>query len=267
MPPLMRWVIGDIHGMLRPLQALTDEVRRRDSSPRFLFTGDYVNRGPDSCRVIEFLLSLPAGSARFCRGNHDDILDLILNHKSYASGTDPLPVFAWFIAHGLDRTLHSYGIDEALIEHTARKPTPARLVDLVETIPPEHRAFFRNLPLVIEEPDIFVIHARWNSDESDTHPDLLTPIMQSAKMKHRVLWERFSDAELRREKHWTRRGFFGHTPVLNYEVTEENVPIVSKKSVLLDTGVALNRNGRLSAFCVETDQIVQVDHFSELLNR
>ena len=84
-------------------------------------------------------------------------------------------------------------------------------------------------------------------------------------MKHRVLWERFSDAELRREKHWTRRGFFGHTPVLNYEVTEENVPIVSKKAVLLDTGLALNRNGRLTAFCVETDQVIQVDHFSELV--
>lgn len=261
----MRWIIGDIHGMLRPLRVLLDEIRKRDSEPRFFFTGDYVNRGPESRGVVDFLLSLPAGTARFCRGNHDDILDLILNNASFASGADPVPVFAWFMAHGLDRTLHSYGIDEALVEHTARKPTPARLVDLVETIPQEHRTFFRNLPLVLEEPDLFVIHARWDSDESDTNPDLITPIMLGAKMKHRVLWERYSDAELRRQKIWTRRGFFGHTPVLNYEVAEENVPIVTPKAVLLDTGVALNRNGRLSAFCAETDQIIQVDHFSELV--
>ena len=261
----MRWIIGDIHGMLRPLRVLLDEIRKRDSEPRFFFAGDYVNRGPESRGVVDFLLSLPAGTARFCRGNHDDILDLILNNASFASGADPVPVFAWFMAHGLDRTLHSYGIDEALIEHTSRKPTPARLVDLVETIPQAHRTFFRNLPLVLEEPDIFVIHARWDSDESDVNPDLISPIMIGPKMKHRVLWERYSDAELRRQKVWKRRGFFGHTPVLNYEVAEENVPIVTPKAVLLDTGVALNRNGRLSAFCAETDQIIQVDHFSELV--
>src|SRR4051794_13360276 len=38
----MRWVIGDIHGMLRPLAALLDEVRRDDRSPEFHFVGDYV---------------------------------------------------------------------------------------------------------------------------------------------------------------------------------------------------------------------------------
>ena len=44
----MRWVVGDIHGMLRPLRALVDAVTQRDAAARLLFVGDYVNRGPDS---------------------------------------------------------------------------------------------------------------------------------------------------------------------------------------------------------------------------
>ncbi|MEZ0265596.1 MAG: metallophosphoesterase, partial [Phycisphaerae bacterium] len=44
----MRWIIGDVHGMLRPLETLLAEVRRVDSKARFYFVGDYVNRGPSS---------------------------------------------------------------------------------------------------------------------------------------------------------------------------------------------------------------------------
>src|SRR3954471_16501545 len=120
----MRWVIGDIHGMLKPLEMLLAEVQRRDADAHYYFVGDYVNRGPESRGVVDLLLSLPDGRARFCRGNHDDIFDLILNGKSYASGTDPVPVYAWFLAHGLDRTLVSYGLDQAMIEHVQHRPSP-----------------------------------------------------------------------------------------------------------------------------------------------
>ena len=263
----MRWVIGDIHGMLRPLKVLYRAVRERDPDARFLFVGDYVNRGPESRGVVEFLLSLPEDSARFCRGNHDDIFDLILNGKSFASGNDPVPVFAWFMAHGLDRTLLSYGIDESAIEHVWRRPSPQRLADLVEPVPAAHRTFFRHLPLVLEEADLFVIHAKWNTEESDVHPDLHTPIGQNVKIKHRVLWDRFSDAELARPKHWHRRGFFGHTPVINYSDTDVNAPIVTPKAVLLDTGVALSQIGRLTAFCADSDEYLQTDHFGELVSQ
>src|SRR5258707_772442 len=82
-----------------------------------------------------------------------------------------------------------------MINHVARRPSHARVVDLVESIPQDHRTFFRHLPLVIEEHDLFVIHARWSPEDSDAHPDLAAPIAQNPKLKHRVLWERFSDEE------------------------------------------------------------------------
>src|SRR2546421_9431211 len=99
----MRWVIGDVHGMLRPLRALVSEIETRDSSlPEFWFVGDYVNRGPESRGVIDFLLGLKR--ARFCRGNHDDVLDMILNGESYCQHPDaqnPVAAFMWFIHFGL----------------------------------------------------------------------------------------------------------------------------------------------------------------------
>src|SRR5689334_9048663 len=116
----MRWVVGDIHGMLRPLRALVDEIYRRDAAPRLLFVGDYVNRGPDSRGVIDLLLSLP--DAGFVRGNHDDVFDLVLHGSCYdthGSAPDAGSAFAWFVNHGLDNTLTSYGADYAVVLKTA----------------------------------------------------------------------------------------------------------------------------------------------------
>lgn len=262
----MRWVIGDIHGMYRPLARLLDALDARDPDATFVFVGDYVNRGPDSREVVQLLVQLPPGKAMFCRGNHDDILDLILNHTSFASGADPLPAFAWFMAHGLDKTLVSYGIDLEMIEFCEAHPSPKRLMDLVAPVPHSHRNFFRNLPLALEFEDIFIIHAKWHTDDADGSPSVLLSVMQERRLQKRSLWERFSDAELMREKHWRRRGFFGHTPVINYEIGEDDMPIVANGCVLVDTGVALSKTGRLSAFCVETGEVIQTTHFGELLS-
>src|SRR5579884_585200 len=97
----MRWIVGDIHGMLRPLDALVTAVGSRDPGAHLIFVGDYVNRGPDSRRVIDLLLTLPR--ATFLRGNHDDVFDLILHGDCYMchpDGPNPVAAFAWFMQHG-----------------------------------------------------------------------------------------------------------------------------------------------------------------------
>lgn len=259
----VRWIIGDIHGMLRPLRVLVQAVMQLDPTAQFLFVGDYVNRGPDSRGVVDFLLQMP--NARFCRGNHDDIFDLLLNGHSHAAGVDPIPVFSWFMAHGLDRTLHSYGLDDAMLQNVARKPTHAKLTELVAEVPETHRRFFRTLPLAIEEPDIFVMHAKWDAEDLDDRPDVLSRVIRDPRMLHKVLWERYSVEELIRKKSWKRRGYFGHTPVANYDLGHDAEPIFQSGIVLLDTAVALGTWGRLTAVCAENDQYLQVDHFGNLL--
>ncbi len=56
----MRWVIGDVHGMLVPLEGLLQAIEPRDAAARFFFVGDYVNRGPNLRGVIDRLLALAA---------------------------------------------------------------------------------------------------------------------------------------------------------------------------------------------------------------
>jgi Calcineurin-like phosphoesterase len=265
----MRWVVGDIHGMLRPLRALVDEVSRRDPARRLLFVGDYVNRGPDSRGVVDFLLGLPGAS--FVRGNHDDVFDLVLHGTCYDPDTsvpDAASAFAWFMNHGLATTFTSYGVDYSLLEEAARRPTPQKIARVAAAVPDTHRQFFRSLPPVIEEPDVFVAHALWRPDDPDDRPDLISRLDVVRRLRHQVLWGRYSDADVLRPKRWKRVGYFGHTPVETFGLAlhgGRNVPIRGKQIVLLDTAAALTGGGRLTAVCVESGEVVQADRGGALV--
>ncbi|MDQ3441523.1 MAG: metallophosphoesterase [Planctomycetota bacterium] len=264
----MRWVIGDIHGMHVPLAALLDAVRHKDADARFYFVGDYVNRGSESRPVIDLLLSIK--DAKFIRGNHDDVFDQVLHGQAYtgeSSESHRLAAFQWFMQHGLDQTFMSYGVDALELEQVLRRPTVAGLERLVEAVPSAHREFFRELPAVIEESDLFVVHAKWDPDSpSDA---IAARAGSSEKTRYTVLWGRFSTAEIERKKRWKHRGFFGHTPVFNYAVNDDDddahLPIVRDDIVLLDTGAALSASGRMTAVCVETSEYLQVDRTGSIV--
>ncbi len=71
---------GDIHGMADKLESLLDviaEWRRRHhpSRPcRFVFLGDYVDRGPESQAVLERVRALQQAGAICLRGNHEALM-------------------------------------------------------------------------------------------------------------------------------------------------------------------------------------------------
>src|SRR4051812_31410651 len=71
--------IGDIHGCLDQLQRLVDLCEQDAGSQRskFIFLGDYIDRGPDSRGVIDFIENLQKWSPDeiIClRGNHEQLL-------------------------------------------------------------------------------------------------------------------------------------------------------------------------------------------------
>lgn len=257
----MNWVIGDVHGMLRTLVALLEVITRHDSAPQIAFVGDYVNRGPESRGVIDLLMVMRG--ARFVRGNHDDIFDLVLNGESYCDydGADRASAFSWFIQHGLRETYASYGADPTLLARVCRWPSEDGIERLNASVPISHRKFIRSLPSIIQEREFFVIHAGWDSTRPDDAVVMEHRPSESPELRHRMLWGRYG-AEIAAAKPWRRTGYFGHTPVEVYPAAlrgGENVPIQVPNAVLLDTGAALGPGGRLSACCVESGQIVQVD--------
>lgn len=261
----MRWILGDIHGMLRPLEAIVATLRARDPHAQLIFVGDYVNRGPDSRGVVDFLLALE--NARFCRGNHDDVFDLILNGH-WLGGDDARltshRAVDWFFPHGLAATLASYGVSRPQITECRRGvPDDECLAEIRDAVPAAHRAFFRDLPLVIDDDGLFVAHAFWPPDVANGTSSIEFHLAANPRLAHQVVWQRWRPDELRVDKPtWTRPAFFGHTPTMNYPRSLRALdvgPVAGPMVTLLDTAVALGEGGRLTAICAEDLSIVQVD--------
>jgi len=73
------YAIPDIHGALAKLRALhgmiaADLAERPVARPLLIHLGDYVDKGPDSRGVVEFLIAGSPCEALHLRGNHEDMM-------------------------------------------------------------------------------------------------------------------------------------------------------------------------------------------------
>ncbi len=71
----MKYVVGDIHGCLNTLKALITQLNLSDGDT-IVFVGDYINKGPNSTGVIDFILKLglEGYDVVTLKGNHEDDL-------------------------------------------------------------------------------------------------------------------------------------------------------------------------------------------------
>jgi serine/threonine protein phosphatase 1 len=224
------YAVGDIHGERGRLEKLLASLPLL-SGDRFVFMGDYVDRGPDSRGVVELLIEhAKRWESVFLCGNHESMfLDFLgWSGEDYFGGDA-------FLANGGDRTLSSYGYFDAA------EPDPRRF-----QLPPAHRDFFRNLRMHHREGDYVFVHAGLGREAMDGETDL-TFALRKVRGED-LLWDRTS-FELPHRLGVTV--VYGHTPSPDFEV-RWNLPW----SIGIDTGAVYG--GRLTAIRLPDEAVFQV---------
>ncbi len=148
------YAIGDVHGRLDLLAAMHAQIaaeiaRDRPGDWRIVHLGDYVDRGPDSKGVVDFLIAAGRHDPRnlTLAGNHDvGFLDFLA--RPSADGP--------FLRYGGVETARSYGVNLATDEDGVLRSSHAALV---EATPQGHVDFLRSLTFSESFGDFFFCHA------------------------------------------------------------------------------------------------------------
>ena len=134
---MSRYATTDLHGCLHTFRRLVEDKLRLTTTDELYLLGDYVNKGPDSKGVLDYLMHLQAAGyqVQCLRGNHDQALldDAAHRHR-----------WAWPGLPGRQPTLRSFGVRRAA------------------DIPPHYIAWLDALPFEIELPDFVLVHAGYD---------------------------------------------------------------------------------------------------------
>ncbi len=209
-----RWVIPDIHGCINTLRALIEELIRPARYDEIYFLGDYIDRGPDSKGVIDYIRKLQEEEYTVfpLRGNHEDFLiDLYRAEMQPNAG--------WLFSYA-SRKRHAYGI-------IGGKATLASFgVARASKIPPEYIEWLSGLGYYAVLDGFVLVHAGLNFNLEDPFED-----------KRAMVWLR--DYEIRPEKIGNRRIIHGHVPV-DLELITLSIRHKSYKFIDLDNGTYIS---------------------------
>lgn len=136
----LTFAIADLHGRFDLLCAALERIEAHSPGGTVVFLGDYVDRGPQSCQIIERLMEgpPPGWEWKCLRGNHEDIM--------MTCCVDPRHIAGYWIPNGGGATLQSYGAVEG-------EP----LIDAAKRVPLEHLAWMAELlRMHIDEHRVFV---------------------------------------------------------------------------------------------------------------
>ncbi len=226
------YIIGDVHGEYQTLLALVEKLPK---DTRLIFVGDLINRGSQSKDVIDFVRN-----NAFCciKGNHEEyLLKFGSNFLEGVQNKINNSSLIWAYTH-LSSTLRSYGfLKRGSNKITINQESIDQMKEDMEWIEqlPVYFEFGQlkgySLPVVVthapvdkywlfkdSHPDYFAFHAMNNRN----NPSSSAPIFN----------------------------IYGHVP--------KDEVLIEKNFVSLDTGCGRGKDRKLSAYCVETKEIVSV---------
>lgn len=175
---MLSYAIGDIHGSFAKLRKLLAKCREHAGSRpmKFIFLGDYIDRGPESRAVVDAVMRLQSelpGRVIALKGNHEAVALEVID------GTTP-PDF-WLTQCGA-QTLENYGVQRA------------------EELPRDRVQWLRSLPLSHDDGRRFFVHAGIDPER---------PL--DAQSDSDLIWIR--EPFLSDDRDYGRLIVHGHTPV------------------------------------------------------
>lgn len=124
------YVIADLHGRIDLLEMALAKIEQ-NAPGAVVFTGDYIDRGPNSAQILDRLIAGPtvSGWKWIClKGNHEDIM--------LQARANPAKV-GWWLSNGGGQTLLSYGQSAGEMANP-RVFVPQAHIDWINALPLTH---------------------------------------------------------------------------------------------------------------------------------
>lgn len=207
----MFYAVGDIHGCYDKLIKLYNQIKtnyeafKDEYTATIVFVGDYIDRGPNSKQVIDFLRGNDSVNKLderfkhvFLMGNHEDMCISFYEHSTFENGQH-------WLGNGGYATLKSFGENLKALD-----------------IPSDYIEWMKGLQLWYNDPDLkyFFVHAGL----------LDKPVQEQLENKRTMLWIR--GPFLVSNYDWGQRIIHGHTPVKS--------PQIRFNRINIDTGAVYN---------------------------
>ncbi|WP_026231794.1 metallophosphoesterase family protein [Neolewinella persica] len=141
---MRQFAISDIHGHLDTFKALLRQLAFSKRDELFLL-GDFIDRGPNSKGVIDYVKALQAKGRRVhcLRGNHEQMCVEAPNNRDY---------WRMWLQHGGKETCASFASQDY-------------------TVPEKYLSWMKELPLHLETEGYLFVHAGIDTRKSDPLAD------------------------------------------------------------------------------------------------
>lgn len=142
-PPGQRYVIGDIHGCLNTFKSLIHEKINLTKNDWLFLVGDYIDRGPDSKGVIDYILSL--------KKNNYQVFPILGNHE---------------------KVILEYSTDFTYLQWHLKKHNALDMIDKKKgKLKSVYEIFLNSLPYCYDLGDFYIVHAGIDFSKSNPLKD------------------------------------------------------------------------------------------------
>ncbi len=221
--------ISDIHGCHLSFLSLLDKIALTTADELYLL-GDYIDRGPDSKKVLEKIIQLSEEGYQVhsLAGNHDfGIMD---------ARTDPVFFNDWYNGWGGKQTMEGFGVND------------------LEQVPQRYWSFLNGLDLFFEIDGFIFVHAGLDFTAKD-------PLKPDINMLYIRNWYE----QIKYDWLGDRIVVHGHTPIPVYQIERMLGGLDNRQVIDIDAGCFakhLPGKGHLCAFDLTNREL----HFQKCLD-